>query len=517
MSVREITPLFSWGFSLRRSRWLIPLFNNNVFSFGSAAVNGPYGITRRNNTIQNSFIKNSRRWASSQKEGVGYRVKEEIKSKDAIQADHKLKASFENDVDITKLSDEQILELVKSRKVPHYALEKEMPQNQERAVGIRRQMYSGQIRDSSALERLPYQHFDYSKVTGQCCENVVGYVPIPVGIAGPIVLNGEEVHVPMATCEGALVASTHRGCKAINQSGGATAVVVEDGMTRAPVVRFGSAVRAAQLKQWLDTPSNFATIKAAFESTTRFGKLQSIKVSVAGRHAFLRFKCSTGDAMGMNMVSKGVNKAMDAIEEVFSDMDTLAISGNMCTDKKPAAINWIEGRGKSTVCEAVIKKETVEKVLHTTVESLVELNTAKNMVGSSMAGSIGGFNAHASNIVTAIFLATGQDAAQNVESSQCMTLMERLPSGDLHLSVTMPSIEVGTVGGGTHLPGQSACLDIVGARGASRKTPGENASRLAIVVAATVMAGELSLMSALAAGHLVRSHMQLNRKTGAGK
>eukprot|EP00761_Pharyngomonas_kirbyi_P002762 gb/GECH01002766.1/.p1 GENE.gb/GECH01002766.1/~~gb/GECH01002766.1/.p1 ORF type:complete len:518 (+),score=127.20 gb/GECH01002766.1/:1-1554(+) len=517
MSVRELTPVFSWGFSLRRSRWLIPLFNNNVFSFGSAAVNGPYGITRRNNAIDNSLLKTSRRWASSRKEDLKSQMKENITSDNTIQSHSKLKSDFESEPDLSKLTDEQVLDLVKSRKVPHYALERKLPDDQERAVGIRRQMYREQMNDNSAMSDLPYKNYDYSKVTGQCCENVVGYVPLPVGLAGPIKINGEEIHVPMATCEGALVASTHRGCKAINQSGGATAVVVEDGMTRAPVVRFASAARAAQMKKWLDTHENFLSIKEAFESTTRFGKLQSIKTTVAGRNAFLRFKCSTGDAMGMNMVSKGVNKAIESIAEVFEDIDVLSLSGNMCTDKKPSAVNWIEGRGKSTVCEAVIKKEVVEKNLHTTVESLVDVNNAKNMVGSSMAASIGGYNAHASNIVTAIFLATGQDAAQNVESSQCMTLMECLPSGDLHLSVTMPSIEVGTVGGGTHLPGQSSCLDIVGAKGASKERPGENASRLALSVAATVMAGELSLMSALAAGHLVRSHMQLNRKADGKK
>jgi hydroxymethylglutaryl-CoA reductase (NADPH) len=131
------------------------------------------------------------------------------------------------------------------------------------------------------------------------------------------------------------------------------------------------------------------------------------------------------------------------------------LSGNFCTDKKPSAINWIEGRGKSVVCEALIKGDVVRETLKTTVKDVVNLNVSKNLIGSAMAGSIGGFNAHASNIVTAIFLATGQDPAQNVESSNCITLMESANDGqDLHMSVTMPSIEVGTVGGGTHLAAQ---------------------------------------------------------------
>ncbi len=178
------------------------------------------------------------------------------------------------------------------------------------------------------------------------------------------------------------------------------------------------------------------------------------------------------------------------------------------------------------VCEAMIKSDVVKNTLKTTVHDLVNLNISKNLIGSAMAASIGGFNAHASNIVTAIFLATGQDPAQNVESSNCLTLMEayvekfysslRFLSAndgkDLHMSVTMPSIEVGTVGGGTHLQGQSSCLNMLGIKGSSTERPGAHAEKLARIVAATVLAGELSLMSALAAGHLVKSHIIHNRQ-----
>lgn len=157
----------------------------------------------------------------------------------------------------------------------------------------------------------------------------------------------------------------------------------------------------------------------------------------------MRFSCSTGDAMGMNMVSKGVQNVLDFLQNDFPDMDVMGISGNFCSDKKPAAVNWIEGRGKSVVCEAVIKGDLVRKVLKTNVEALVELNMLKNLTGSAMAGALGGFNAHASNIVSAVYIATGQDPAQNVESSHCITMMEPVNDGkDLHVSVTMPSIEV---------------------------------------------------------------------------
>ncbi|KAK9286581.1 hypothetical protein L1049_014980 [Liquidambar formosana] len=340
----------------------------------------------------------------------------------------------------------------------------------------------------------------------------VGYVQIPVGIAGPLLLNGREYSVPMATTEGCLVASTNRGCKAIYMSGGATGVLLRDAMTRAPVVRFGTAKRAAELKFFLEDPLNFETLAIVFNRSSRFGRLQSIKCAIAGKNLFMRFSCSTGDAMGMNMVSKGVQNVLDFLQTDFPDMDVIGISGNYCSDKKPAAVNWIEGRGKSVVCEAIIKEEVVKKVLKTNVAALVELNMLKNLTGSAMAGALGGFNAHASNIVSAVYIATGQDPAQNVESSHCITMMEAVNDGkDLHVSVTMPSIEVGTVGGGTQLASQSACLNLLGVKGASKDSPGSNSRLLATIVAGSVLAGELSLMSALAAGQLVQSHLKYNR------
>lgn len=217
--------------------------------------------------------------------------------------------------------------------------------------------------------------------------------------------------------------------------------------------------------------------------------------------------------MGMNMVSKCSERAIHFLKQKFPLIECLSLSGNFCTDKKPSSINWTHGRGKSVVCEAVIKGKIVQSVLDTTVEALVDLNIHKNFVGSAISGSIGGFNAHASNIVTAIFLATGQDPAQNVESSNCITTMEAINHGeDLYIAVTLPSLEVGTVGGGTHLQSQSACLEMLGIKGSSIERPGENAETLARIIAAAVLAGELNLMAALSSGALVKSHLQLNRK-----
>lgn len=407
--------------------------------------------------------------------------------------------------------DAEIVKSVVSGSIPSYSLESKLSDCQ-RAASIRREAV--QMITGRSLEGLPLEGFDYDSILGQCCEMPIGFVQIPVGVAGPLLLDGVEYTVPMATTEGCLVASTNRGCKAIHASGGASSVLLRDGMTRAPVVRFASAKRAAQLKFFLEDPLNFDSLAVVFNKSSRFARLQNILPAIAGKNLYIRFRCSTGDAMGMNMVSKGVQNVLDFLQSDFPDMDVIGISGNFCSDKKAAAVNWIEGRGKSVVCEAVIKEDVVKKVLKTSVEALVELNMLKNLTGSAIAGALGGFNAHASNIVSAIYIATGQDPAQNIESSHCITMMEPVNDGkDLHVSVTMPSIEVGTVGGGTQLASQSACLNLLGVKGASKDSPGANSRLLATVVAGSVLAGELSLMSAISAGQLVKSHMKYNRSS----
>lgn len=412
------------------------------------------------------------------------------------------------------LTDEEIISLVKSRHIPAYKLEI-MLNDFERGVVIRREMLLNSLKQSRVLDNLPYSDYAYEYVNGACCENVIGYMPVPVGVAGPLLLNGKLFHVPMATTEGCLVASTNRGCKALEKSGGVTSVVINDGMTRAPVVRLSSAKRASEVKKWLEDKDNQDKVKESFDTTSRFARLTNLHIVQAGKLLYIRFIAVTGDAMGMNMLSKGSEKALAMLSLEFADMEILSLSGNFCTDKKAAAVNWLEGRGKSVVCEAVIPAHIVEKLLKTTVQALVDLNISKNLVGSAMAGSIGGFNAHAANIVTAIFIATGQDPAQNVTSSNCLTLMEATGenNSDLLISCTMPCLEVGTIGGGTVLPPQSACLEMLGVCGSCAENPGENAKLLASIICGTVLAGELSLMSALAAGHLVRSHLKHNRST----
>ncbi|QQP41275.1 3-hydroxy-3-methylglutaryl coenzyme A reductase [Caligus rogercresseyi] len=315
-----------------------------------------------------------------------------------------------HDASSCPLTDEEVVMLVEEGHIRIHALEKVL-KDHLRGVVIRRKLISRrEIHLQKAFEKLPYRHFDYQTVMGACCESVVGYMPVPVGVVGPLKLDGEYFHVPMATTEGCLVASTNRGCSALSRCDGVRSYVTDDGMSRGPVVRFANVAAARKTKEWLENPSHYQEIKESFDSTSRFARLNKLRVRLAGRLMYLRFVARTGDAMGMNMLSKATEFALNKLHLIFPDMQILSISGNICTDKKPAAVNWIEA--------------VVESLLKTSTEALVDLNSAKNQTGSAMAGSIGGFNAHAANIVTAIFIATGQDAAQNIGSSNCMTLME---------------------------------------------------------------------------------------------
>ena len=405
-----------------------------------------------------------------------------------------------------------------------YNLEEESS-NLEEAVKIRRKHIESKTK-KNILKNVPYKDYPYEDIYKRCCENVIGFIQIPVGVAGPIVMNNKEYYLPMATTEGTLVASTSRGAKAITKSGGCFATIIKDSITRSPVIKCPSVKEAISIKNYCNT--NIGDIEQIFNSTSSYAKLKIIKSTIVGKYIYLRFECSTGDAMGMNMIGKGVEKSIKHILNCFPNSQLKSISGNMCVDKKASAINWIEGRGKTVICECVITEEVVKNILKTTPDKLVELNYLKNMVGSAMAGTIGGNNAHASNIVSAMFLACGQDIAQNVESSHCITLIEFADNTpidqqtqnpvikkDLYVSVTMPCLEVGTVGGGTHLPSQSSMLDLLGVKG-SHKTGcgdcGKNARKLAKIIASGVLAGELSLLSALSNNDHMIAHMKLNRK-----
>ncbi|XP_026742042.1 3-hydroxy-3-methylglutaryl-coenzyme A reductase [Trichoplusia ni] len=412
----------------------------------------------------------------------------------------------------TSLSDEEVIMLVEQSHIPLHRLESVLG-DPLRGVKLRRKVVGARFQTELAIKQLPYLNYDYTKVLNACCENVIGYVGVPVGYAGPLVIDGKPYMIPMATTEGALVASTNRGAKAIG-SRGVTSVVEDVGMTRAPAIKLPNVVRAHECRQWIDNKDNYALIKEAFDSTSRFARLQEIHIGVDGATLYLRFRATTGDAMGMNMVSKGAENALKLLKNYFPDMEVISLSGNYCSDKKAAAINWVKGRGKRVVCETTITGDNLRTIFKTDARTLARCNKIKNLSGSALAGSIGGNNAHAANMVTAIFIATGQDPAQNVTSSNCSTNMEVCGENneDLYVTCTMPSLEVGTVGGGTILTGQGACLEILGVKGAGVR-PAENSARLASLICATVLAGELSLMAALVNSDLVKSHMRHNRST----
>ena len=345
-------------------------------------------------------------------------------------------------------------------------------------------------------------------------ENMIGAVQVPMGVAGPVTVDGGaadgEAYLPLATTEGALLASVNRGCSVLDAADGARARITKSGMTRAPVFRVDDVVEAEALVAWVR--DNTDRLREAAAGTTNHGELLDVTPYVVGNSVYFRFRYDTKDAMGMNMATIATEAACDVIESE-TDASLVALSGNLCTDKKPAAINAVEGRGRSVTADVTIPRGVVEERLHTTPEAIAELNTRKNLVGSAKAGSLG-FNAHVANVVAAMFLATGQDEAQVVEGANAITTAEVRggagTDGDLYLSVSLSSLEVGTVGGGTKLPTQAEALDVLGIRGGG-DPPGSNADAFAEYVAAGALAGELSLLSALASRHLSSAHAELGR------
>jgi hydroxymethylglutaryl-CoA reductase (NADPH) len=340
-------------------------------------------------------------------------------------------------------------------------------------------------------------------------ENMVGGASVPLGVAGPVAVEGEraagEYYLPIATTEGALVASVNRGCSAITAAGGATARVTKRGMTRAPVFRVADVAEGADVAEWVE--GNEDRLAAAAESTTRHGRLQSVTPYVVGDSVFLRVSYHTGDANGMNMATIATRAAAEVVEDE-TPATLVALSGNLCSDKKPAGINAVEGRGHTVTADVTVPREDVRDRFGTTPEAIEEANTRKNLVGSAKAGSYG-FNAQAANVVAGVFLATGQDEAHVVEGSNCITTVDARDDG-LYASVSLASLQVGTVGGGTGLATQAEALELVGLAGGG-DPPGTNADAFAEVVAAGALAGELSLLAALSSRHLSSAHEELGR------
>lgn len=376
--------------------------------------------------------------------------------------------------------------------------------NADQAILIRRK-FAEEI-SGAELKNISNYSIDMELASKKNIENPIGVIQIPLGIAGPLKVNGDyangEFYVPLATSEGALVASVNRGFSVISESGGAITKILDDKMTRAPVLKAKSVTEALKIKSWIN--GHFSELKKAAEVTTRHGKLVKIDpILVVGKYIYPRFVYTTGDSMGMNMVTIATEAALNLLT-YKTEAHLIALSGNACVDKKPSALNLIEGRGKSFTAEVVVPRDIVKNKLKTTPEAIVEVNTAKNLIGSAVSGSMG-FNAHYANMIGAIFLATGQDEAHIVEGSIGITTAMVEDNGDLYFAVTLPDVPVATVGGGTSIETARECLEIMDAYG------NKKVHKFAEIVAGTVLAGELSLMGALAAGHLARAHKDLGR------
>ncbi len=340
---------------------------------------------------------------------------------------------------------------------------------------------------------------------GTNIENFIGTIKLPVGVIGPLRLNGMnangDYHVPLATTEAALVASYARGAYAATRSGGVSTAVLYEGVLRTPAFVFKSLLKAGQFVDWVVT--NIDMLQSAAEATTRHGKLVSLEPFIDTNVVFLICRYTTGDAAGQNMVTI----ATDALCHAITDNCPVAIEnwyveGNFSGDKKASALGLVTGRGRKVSASVTLPAEIVEKTLGTTVEAMLDYGRVANL-GAHLSGQFGA-QAHYANGLAAFYIATGQDAACVAESAMGVTRME--PRGDdLFCSVTLPNILVGSVGGGTGLPSQAAALNILGLRGSGCGTA------LAEVAATTCLCGEISIVAAIAAGHFTRAHESLAR------
>ena len=335
---------------------------------------------------------------------------------------------------------------------------------------------------------------------------------IPMQKVGPVRLAGPEVEcevlVPLATYETPLWPSVERGARVTAQAGGIRATVMDERMTRSVLVDAPSAQAALDVVEFVRKERE--ALAQVAEGTSRFARLKDIHFEVVGHLVYIRFEFTTGDAAGHNMVTRAADALLAWILGKRPECKYGSISGNYCCDKKASAVNGILGRGKYTVAETLIPQRLVERYLHSTPEKIVELNVRKNWVGTALAGGLRSANAHFANMLLAFYLATGQDAANIIEGSQGFTLAEVRKDEGLYFSVTLPSLILGTVGNGKGLPFVEENLRELGCLEA--RAPGANARRLALICAATVLCGELSLLAAQTnPGELMAAHLRLER------
>ena len=335
---------------------------------------------------------------------------------------------------------------------------------------------------------------------------------IPMKMIGPVKITGpqlnENVNVPLATFEVPLWPSTSRGARVSRETEGIHTVIIDERMTRSVIFETLHAKQASDIAQ--DIQSCKQAINEVIIKSSRFIKLLDIHYQIIGNLLYVRLEFSTGDAAGHNMTTKAADYFMTWALEKYPSLQYVSISGNYCADKKVSAVNGILGRGKYVVSEITIPREVCFRILKTEPEKIVKLNIEKNLLGSMLAGGLRSANAHFANILLAIYLATGQDAANIIEGSQGF-VHATLRDEALYFSVTLPNIIIGTVGNSKNLDFVRKNLEMLGCL--KKRNPGENARRLAAIIAATVLCGELSLLAALThPGELIKSHVVLERK-----
>ena len=365
------------------------------------------------------------------------------------------------------------------------------------AAAARREFLREQA--GASLEHVGTYSQDPSELPGNI-EHFTGVAQVPIGIAGPLLVNGEhaqgEFYIPMATAEGTLVASYNRGMKLLHMAGGVKTTIMDDRMQRAPAFLFESARGARAFGEWLD--GSFDAIAEAAETTTRSGKLRDIEQYSASRILYTRFNYTTGDAAGQNLTGKATQAACTWIVDQYPGIEQYFLESNFATDKKSSQINMLRTRGKRVVAEAVIPNALFEEIMHSSTDLMYRARQVSNL-GGFMSG-VNNNGAHSANGITAMFIATGQDVANVAESSAAFTYAELRENGDYYYSLTIPSLIVGTYGGGTGLATQRECLELLGCYGKDR------VYKFAEIVAAVVLAGELSLGSAIVAEEWVNAH-----------
>jgi hydroxymethylglutaryl-CoA reductase (NADPH) len=359
-------------------------------------------------------------------------------------------------------------------------------------------------RTGVTLEHVAQYSFNPSLLPGNI-ENFTGVAQVPLGLAGPLRIVGEEArgdfYIPMATTEGTLVASYNRGMRLLTECGGVRATVVKHSMQRSPVFELRDALEARTLGEWID--AHFNEIKEAAEATTSAGKLFEIGKYIIGPLLYLRFNYTTCDAAGQNMVGKATLAACLWIQANHPDRPHFVLSGNIDTDKKHSLMNTIETRGKRVVAEATVSGEILKRIMGVDAEALFHVRQI-SQAGAFMTGSSNN-GAHSANGLTALFIATGQDVANVAESQAAIVYAQLLGNGDYYWSITIPSLIVATYGGGTGLATQRECLELLGCYGAG------HANKFAEICAAIVLAGEISLSSAIVRGDWVSSHDRFGR------